>query len=443
MRLPQGIRDCKMHDLIIVGAGPAGITAAIYAARMKLKTLVLTKNIGGQAAWSGGIGNYTGFQYITGLELAGKFEEHMRGFDLELREGVEVECVERDGEHFSVKTKDGQYTSKAVILASGRMPRQLNAKGEEGYKNHGVSYCATCDGPLFQGKDVVVVGGGNSALDAAVQLLNIANRIYLVNNTDHIIGDQLMIETLKSSPKVEIRNKTELREIFGDNFVRGVRLLTDKSKEETLPVEGVFVEIGSLPAKEPACKAKTNEYGEIVVNGRCETDIPGLFAAGDVTSVPEKQIIVACGQGCIASLSAFKYVSRKMFKVDLMTGQKGQVYRCSVCGNVVELVYVGGGTLVCCGKTMELLMEKSEDQGQEKHVPVIEKTASGYRVNVGSVPHPMEDKHYIAFIELVGDGRVYRQYLKPADKPVAEFTISASDVTAREYCNLHGLWRSK
>ncbi len=305
-----------MHDLIIVGAGPAGITAAIYASRQRMKTLVLTKDVGGQAALSGDVGNYTGFQYISGPELAGKFEEHMRGSDLEVKDGVEVECVDVDGEHFAVKTRDGQYLSKAVIIASGRRPRLLNAKGEGEYKNRGVSYCATCDGPLFQGKDVVVVGGGNSALDATLQLLNIANRVYLVNNTDHIMGDQVMLEAVKSSPKVEIRDRTELREIFGDKFVRGVRLLTDKSKEETLPAEGVFVEIGSLPAKEPACKAKTNEYGEIVVNGRCETDIPGLFAAGDVTSVPEKQIIVACGQGCIASLSAFKYVSRKLFRVD-------------------------------------------------------------------------------------------------------------------------------
>ncbi len=126
-----------------------------------------------------------------------------------------------------------------------------------------------------------------------------------------------------------------------------------------------------------------------------------------------------------------------------MTGEKGQVYRCGVCGNVVELVYAGSGTLSCCGQPMELLKEKSEDQGREKHVPVVEKTASGYVVKVGSVPHPMEEKHYIAFIELVGDGRVYRQYLKSGDKPEAEFPVSASVVSAREYCNVHGLWRSK
>ena len=298
------------YDLIIVGAGPAGITAAVYAARKMLNVLVLSKDIGGQAAWSSEIQNYTGYQFISGPELVRKFDEHLRSFKVELKVGVEVTCIDSDGESFKVKTGSGVFESKAVIIATGRRPKLLRAVGEAEYKNRGVTYCATCDAPLFSGKDVVVVGGGNSALDAALQLLPIANRVYLMDISDHIIGDSVLIEKLKASGKVEMLLRTELVEIFGDRFVRGVKVLVNKKEERTIPVEGVFIEIGSSPAREPACKAKINEHGEIIVDDRCQTSIRGLFAAGDVTSIPEKQIIAAAGQGCIASLTAFKYLSK-------------------------------------------------------------------------------------------------------------------------------------
>jgi NADH-dependent peroxiredoxin subunit F len=201
-----------------------------------------------------------------------------------------------------------------VIVAAGRSPKTLKAKGEAEFKNRGVTYCATCDGPLFAGKDVAVVGGGNSALDAAMQLMPIAARIYMIDIADHIIGDPVMLEKVKSSPKVEILSKTEVKEITGDKFVNAVKVVVRKSEERTIPVEGVFIEIGSMPSKDPACSVKLNEKGEMIVNERCETSVPGLFAAGDITSVPEKQIIVAAGQGCVACLSAFRYLSRKKIK---------------------------------------------------------------------------------------------------------------------------------
>ena len=227
----------------------------------------------------------------------------------------EVKCVGKDGDKFTVKTADAEYESRAIIIASGRRPRTLNVPGEREYRNRGVTYCATCDGPLFAGKDVAIVGGGNSALDAAMQMLPIAGKIYLIDNADHIIGDPVVLEKVKASPKVEILRKTEVREIFGERFVNGMRVYSKESMEErTIPVEGVFVEIGSLPAWNPECNIKLNEKGEVVVNERCETNVEGVFSAGDVTSVPEKQIIVAAGQGCIACLSAFKYLSKKRFR---------------------------------------------------------------------------------------------------------------------------------
>ena len=302
-----------MYDLIIAGAGPAGITAAVYAARKKMKTLVITKNIGGYAASSAAVENYIGYQFISGAELAKKFEEHLKSFDVEIKENSEVLCIRKLENHFKVETDKGEYECLTAIVATGRKPRLLGVPGEVAFKNRGVTYCATCDAPLFAGKDVAVIGGGNSAMDATIQLMSIANKIYLININNNLAGDEIMIEKIKKSDKVEILNNTKAKEIMGDKFVNNIKLQVNKSIERILDVQGVFIEIGSMPVKGPGCGVNTNEKDEIIVNERCETDVPGLFAAGDVTDVPEKQIIVAAGQGAIASLSAFKYLSKKRF----------------------------------------------------------------------------------------------------------------------------------
>ena len=301
-----------MNDVIIVGAGPAGITAAVYAARKKMRTLVLTKNIGGQAALSGEVENYTGFQFITGIELAQKFEEHLKGFDIDVRTDVEASCINKEGDHLLVNTPSGELAARTVILATGRRPRNLNIPGEQEFRNRGVTWCATCDAPLFSGMDVAVIGGGNSAMDAAIQLDTIANKVYLVNLNEDLAGDAIMKEKLLASEKVEVLNLAETKEIIGDDFVTKLKVLVD-GEERLLAVGGVFIEIGSVPVNAPACEAKKNDWGEVIVNERCETNVPGLFAAGDVTNIPEKQIIAAAGQGCIALLSAFKYLSTHQF----------------------------------------------------------------------------------------------------------------------------------
>ncbi|NYT00904.1 MAG: NAD(P)-binding domain-containing protein, partial [Methanocellales archaeon] len=168
-----------MYDLIIAGAGPAGITAAVYAARKKMKTLVITKNIGGYAASSASVENYIGYQFISGAELAKKFEEHLKSFDVEITENTEVVCVRKLDNHFNVETAKEDYKCLTAIVATGRKPKLLDVPGEVKFKNRGVTYCATCDAPLFTGKDVAVIGGGNSAMDATIQLISIANNIYL------------------------------------------------------------------------------------------------------------------------------------------------------------------------------------------------------------------------------------------------------------------------
>ncbi len=300
----------KIYDLIIIGAGPAGITAAVYAARKKMDILVITKDIGGQASWSGDIQNYTGYQFISGPELAIKFEEHMRKFDFEIKENEEVkELIFRKGT-FLVKTDKDNYQTKVAIIASGKKSRELGVPGEQEFKNKGLTYCATCDGPLFAERDVAVIGGGNSALDAALQLIKIANHIYIINFTDNLTGDGIMQEKIRADKKVSIFNNSRVKEILGDSFVQAIKIEEDK-KEKTLDVQGIFVEIGLIPNSDFAVDLEKNERKEIVVNQRNETNIPGVFAAGDVTNVPEKQIIIAAGEGAKAVLSAFRYLSTR------------------------------------------------------------------------------------------------------------------------------------
>lgn len=298
-----------MYDLIIVGAGPAGITAAVYAARKRLKFLVITLDIGGQAAWSGDIENYTGYQFITGPDLAAKFESHMRQYNFDLRENEEVLKIEKADDHFKIKTHKSEYEAKVVIIASGKVSRELGVPGETEFKHKGLSYCATCDGPLFSNKDVAVIGGGNSALDAALQMIRIAKRVYMINVNPSLGGDAVLREKVERDSKVTILNNTKTSAILGDKMISGIKI-SREGKEEELSVQGVFVEIGLVPNSKFAEGAEKNKYGEIIVNCKNETNIPGLFAAGDVTDVHEKQIVIAAGEGSKAALSAFKYLNQ-------------------------------------------------------------------------------------------------------------------------------------
>jgi len=301
-----------MLDLIIIGAGPAGITAAVYAARENMSVLVITKDIGGQAAISGDVENYTGYQFITGPELSIKFEEHMRKYDIQVRENEEIVNVEKKDKLCLVTSNKGSYQGKTIIIASGKRSRELNVPGEKEFKNKGLTYCAICDGPLFAQKEVAVVGGGNSSLDAAIQLMNIAKRVYIVNINSELKGDAVMLEKIRNSNKVTILNNSQVIAVLGDNMVKGLKIKKE-SDEETLAVEGVFVEIGLIPNSDFAGNLNRNEFGEIKINLRNQTNISGVFAAGDVTDVPEKQIVIACGEGAKASLSAFKYLATSKF----------------------------------------------------------------------------------------------------------------------------------
>lgn len=298
-----------VYELIIIGAGPAGITAAIYATRKKMDLIVITKSIGGQVTISSQIENYMGFQYITGEELTTKFQEHLKQYKFNLKMD-EVQQVEQEGHIFKVKTSGGVYLGKTVILATGRIPKKLKVPGEEEFLSRGVAYCATCDAPLFQDLNVAVVGGGNSGLEATLQLIKIAKSIHLIGVNSQLKADTVLIDKVKVSKKVRIWTNTQVVEILGDKTVTGIKVQRD-GERILLPIQGVFIEIGSIPTSDIVSFVDKTRWNEIIVNCKCETNVPGFFAAGDVTNAPEKQIVVAAGDGCKATLQAFRYLGKK------------------------------------------------------------------------------------------------------------------------------------
>jgi thioredoxin-disulfide reductase len=302
----------KVYDLIILGAGPAGITASVYAARKGLDFLVISKDIGGQASISGNIENYTGYQFITGPELVSKFQKHLDMFGIKINIDEEVKEIKKENSLIETITDKDTYFSKTLIIATGKRPRPLEAEGEKEFKNRGITYCATCDGPLFKGKNVAIIGGGNSALDATLQMMKVSPKIYIINIGSNLIADPIMIENIQDSPSVEIWNNSRVKRIYGDSFVKGIEIEKER-KIYSLEVEGVFVEIGLIPNSEFAKILKQNDKKEIEIDCFNHTSIRGIFACGDVTNVPEKQIIVACGEGAKALLGAFKYLSTHRF----------------------------------------------------------------------------------------------------------------------------------
>jgi len=298
-----------MHDLIIIGGGPAGLTAAVYAARKKLDLVVLTKEFGGQPMWTMDIENYMGYQFISGPELMTKFEEqarrHIENIVYEEATGI---ARNQDGT-FTVTTESGKYNGKTVIIASGKRPRRLEVPGEIEFTGRGVSYCATCDGPLFANKLVAVVGGGNSALQAAIELSTVAKKVYLVARSQYS-ADPVVIDKLKQASNVEELQGYISKGIYGNQFVEKIVIASKDNREtQELIVQGIFVEIGLKPNSDFAAGlVELNNRNEIIVDCRCRTGVPGLFAAGDVTDGIDKQIVIAAGDGAKAALVAYEYL---------------------------------------------------------------------------------------------------------------------------------------
>ncbi len=305
----QGSRHI-LYDMIIIGGGPAGLSAAIYAARKVLKTLLVSKDIGGQVVWTYDLDNYLGFSQVETADLIAKFEDHVKKYDVKKLVGVEVKALELDGKIKKVITSEGKtYLAKTVVIATGKRPKPLDVPGEKEFIGMGVTYCSTCDAPLFAGLDVSVAGGGNSALEAVIDLTKVAQKIYMVSMTP-LTGDQILQDKVTSSPKVKIFTEHEILRIVGDSAIEGIEIKSLHSgKVKRLSVAGIIVEIGLLPNSELAVDTlQTNRIGEIVIDARCRTGVAGVFACGDVTDVPFKQVIVAAGEGAKAALSAYDYI---------------------------------------------------------------------------------------------------------------------------------------
>ena len=301
-----------MYEIIIIGGGPAGMAAAVYAARKRLNILLITNDIGGQVNWTTGVENYLGYQFIEGHELITKFQQQVDQFPIEQKIGLKVKQVKKIDGGFEIVVESGEkFQSKVVLLATGKRPRRLNVEGEMELVGRGVTYCATCDGPVFTGQRIAVIGGGNSAIEAVLDMVKIAEHVDMVSVTP-LTGDPVMIEKLSAANNLMIYKEYQTEKVVGQGLVEGVVIQDIKTgKSQQLDVTGVFIEIGLVPNADLVKDLlKLNEDGEVPVNCSCETEIPGLYAAGDVTTVPEKQIVIAAGEGAKAALQAHKYLQR-------------------------------------------------------------------------------------------------------------------------------------
>ena len=308
-----------IYDVIIIGGGPAGSAAAIYSARKKLKTLLITESFGGQSIVSDDIQNWIGERSISGFDLAKKFEEHVRNYpdEVEIKMPEKVMSVKKipgiESQEFEVETDKGnKYQSKTLIIVAGARRRKLGVKGEAEFEGRGVAYCSSCDAPLFSGKKVVVVGGGNAGLEAVQDLFPYASEIYLLEYGDAVKGDPVTAEEIKKNPKLkEIILNAETLEITGEKFMAGLKYKDRKSGEEKiLAVDGVFVEIGSIPNSEMLKGlVELDKYGQVVIDSKhASTSQPGIYAAGDITDDPYKQNNISAGDAVKAALSAYNYL---------------------------------------------------------------------------------------------------------------------------------------
>lgn len=304
-----------MYELIIIGGGPAAVAAGIYAARKKIITLLITPEFGGQSLVSSDIQNWIGTKSVPGFDFGKMLEEHLRA-----QEGIEIVDTERVSKiakkdnGFSVETETGKrFETKTVLIASGSHHKKVGVPGEEKFNGRGVVYCSTCDAPLFKDKTVAVVGGGNSALEAVLDLFPYAVKIYLIVRSDKLRGDDVTQEKVKASPKVEIIFNAETREIVGDEFVTGLKYLDKLGGQiKDLKVDGVFVAIGSTPNSDfVKGLVNLNDYGEIVINHKTqETSVPEIWAAGDVSDVLYKQNNISAGDAVKATLDIHRYLHK-------------------------------------------------------------------------------------------------------------------------------------
>lgn len=300
-----------MHDLIIIGAGPAGMTAGIYAVRYGLNIIMISEDVGGLMNEAEPVENWPGYKSIHGFELMKNFKEHVESLGVHIKT-EEVITIEKSksklrGSFFKVKTKKKTYKAKSLIISSGSKRRKLGIPGEKKYEGKGIHYCATCDAPIYKNKIVAVVGGGESAAQASLLLAQYAKKVYMMYRGNKLKTEQIYINRLKKNKKVKIMLNTEVKSVFG-NAVMDTAVLANGEK---MKIDGIFVEIGSLPSSELAKQigVKTEDK-KIVVNELKKTNVKGVFAAGDVTNTPLRQCVTACSDGAIAAYSVYNYLNK-------------------------------------------------------------------------------------------------------------------------------------
>lgn len=301
-----------LYDVVIIGGASAGLTAGIYVARKKLNGVILTKEVGGQSILTDNIENFPGFEKISGVELTDKIRVQVENLGLKIKEGIEVKSIVKKDGFFNIVLKaGGTVEAKSIIITTGKNPRMLGVPGEKEFENKGVSFCSICDAPLFSKKNVAVIGGGNSGLESATDLIRYANKVYVLECGPKILGDETTQEKLRRTEKVEFVTSAEVKEIKGDNFVEKIIYKNKETDEEKeISVGGVFVNIGWVPAtKFLDGFVKLNDNGEIITDPKTnKASIEGVFAAGDCTDIKYKQCIVAAGEGAKAALSAYDYL---------------------------------------------------------------------------------------------------------------------------------------
>jgi alkyl hydroperoxide reductase subunit F len=311
------LADKAPFDVLIVGGGPAGAAAAIYAARKGIRTGIVAERFGGQTLDTLGIENFVSVKQTEGPKFAAALEAHVRTYDVDIMNGQRVAALEpapQPGGDATVTLANGAtLKSKTVILATGARWKNVNVPGEQQYRTKGVAYCPHCDGPLFKGKKVAVIGGGNSGVEAAIDLAGVVEHVTLIEFLDQLKADAVLVNKLKSLSNVTIHTNAQTTEITGDGQkVNGLRYKDRATGDEHhLELAGVFVQIGLVPNTEwLRGTVELSRYGEVLIDGKCATNVPGIFAAGDATTVPFKQIIIATGEGAKAALSAFDHLIR-------------------------------------------------------------------------------------------------------------------------------------
>jgi alkyl hydroperoxide reductase subunit F len=301
-----------MLDCLIIGGGPAGLAAAVYLARQKLRFAIIAKEVGGLALWSSDIENYLGFHLLDGADLIKRFREHLKDYQdgFTLYEGQMVAGIEKAGKGFRVRTDKEVLETRTILVATGETPRMLDVPGEKEFHGKGVTYCANCDAPLFANKEVTVIGGGNSAMDAALFLAKYTDQVTLITINKELMGDAVLRKRCLGTKGISILPETKVTSIMGHQFVSGIELQGKDGKKIIKSTQGVFIEIGLVPTSAFLDDlVEKNNWGEVIIDRHNQTSVPGIWAAGDVTDITEKQIAVAVGEGSKAALQIIKWLN--------------------------------------------------------------------------------------------------------------------------------------